>query len=82
MYVHVVAPTLWDKMEHLRELQWVRAVVDLDRRAGDECQCKIMVLALGAYHEQASHVHDERCNGRGRRLCIARGHFVLHFLEG
>jgi hypothetical protein len=41
MYVHVVAPTLWDKMEHLRELQWVRAVVDLDRRrAGDEGQCK------------------------------------------
>lgn len=32
MYVHVVAPTLWDKMEHLRELQWVRVVVDLDRR--------------------------------------------------
>jgi hypothetical protein len=32
MYVHVVAPTLWDEMEHLRELQWVRVVVDLDRR--------------------------------------------------
>ena len=46
MYVHVVAPTLWDKMKHLRELQWVRAVVDLDRRADDECQSKIMVLAL------------------------------------
>jgi hypothetical protein len=31
IYVHVVASTLWDEMEHLRELQWVRAVVDLDR---------------------------------------------------
>jgi len=31
VYVHVVAPTIWDEMEHLRELQWVRAVVDLDR---------------------------------------------------
>ncbi len=32
MYIHVVAPAIWDKMEHLRELQWVRAVVNLDKR--------------------------------------------------
>ena len=30
MNVHVVAPTVLDKMEHLRELQWVLVVVDLD----------------------------------------------------
>jgi hypothetical protein len=30
MYAHVVTPSIWDKMEHLGELQWVRAVVDLD----------------------------------------------------
>jgi len=28
--VHVVAPALGDKMEDLRELQWIRTVVDLD----------------------------------------------------
>jgi hypothetical protein len=27
--VHVVAPTIRDKMEHLGELQWVGTVVDL-----------------------------------------------------
>jgi hypothetical protein len=64
MCVHVVAPTLWDKMEHLRELQWVRAVVDLDRRrAGDECQSRNKsprgVFALGTYYEQAGHIHNE-----------------------
>ena len=30
MNVHVVAPTLRDKVEHLGELQWVRTVVDLE----------------------------------------------------
>jgi len=35
VYVHVVAPAFGDKMEHLRELQWIRTVVDLgdDERA-------------------------------------------------
>jgi hypothetical protein len=57
MYVHVVAPTLWDKMEHLRELQWVRAVVNLDKRGvmSENQDQKPMpegtVLALGTYHE-------------------------------
>jgi hypothetical protein len=32
VYVHIVAPTIGDKMEHLGELQWVRTVVDLDDR--------------------------------------------------
>jgi hypothetical protein len=43
MYIHVVAPTLWDKMEHLRELQWVLAVVDLYRRrvmSANQCKNK------------------------------------------
>jgi len=30
MYVHVLVPTFWDTIEHLGELQWVRAVVELD----------------------------------------------------
>ena len=48
-------------MEHLRELQWVRAVVDLERQVM-RANARIKALggrALGTYHEQASHVHDE-----------------------
>lgn len=29
VYVHIVAPAVGDKMEDLRELQWIWAVVDL-----------------------------------------------------
>ena len=29
VYVHIVAPTFRDKVEHLGELQWVLTVVDL-----------------------------------------------------
>ena len=32
VYVHIVAPTFGDEMEHLGELQWVLTVVDLDDR--------------------------------------------------
>jgi len=33
-------------------------------------------------HKQAGHAYYERRQAWGRRLCVARCHFMLHFLEG
>ena len=53
-YVHVVAPAIGDKMEHLRELQWIRTVVDL----GDD-EVSLAIMFVTTHHEQASHADDE-----------------------
>jgi hypothetical protein len=85
MNVHIVAPSFRDKMEHLGELQWIRTVVDLewyDRRGVIKEKLKSITVPVTTHHEQASHAYDEGRQTWGRRLCVARRHFMLHFLEG
>jgi len=83
--VHVVAPAIGDKMEHLRELQWIRTVVDLDDHdQGVRSNDKVAPVTtfVTTHHEQASHAHDERWKGRGRGLRVERRYLVLHLGEG
>ena len=59
--VHVVAPAFGDKMEHLRELQWIGIVVNLDddERAWLNEKVALAMTTVTTHHEQASHAHDE-----------------------
>lgn len=61
MRVHVVAPAFGDKMEHLRELQWIGTVVNLDddERGWSNEKEALAMTSLTTHHEQASHAHDE-----------------------
>ena len=61
MRVHVVALAFGNKMEHLRELQWVSTVVNLDddERAWSNEKVAPAMMFVITHHEQASYAHDE-----------------------
>jgi hypothetical protein len=48
-------------MEHLRELQWIGTVVNLDddERAWSNEKVALAMTSVTTHHEQASHAHDE-----------------------
>lgn len=59
--VHVVAPAFGDKMEHLRELQWIGTVVNLDddERAWSNEKVAPAITFVITHQEQAGYAHDE-----------------------
>jgi len=75
--VHVVAPTVRDKMEHLGELQWVRTVVDLEDGAMDNkkgpglmiCSVLLTTSTPVTFTMSDATVGEEGCASRVVTLC-------------